>query len=164
MKQQDANIQDVSIHWVHWFHRQGFLPCRGSVEWVNKIPFSCFLLFLSSQWVEKETELNTQVIHRALPCWPNKNHHKPTGSSATFYARLQVLSFFTDHCSLNTYPNKSWSKRILSLTTGVDDIKMLSDAWVTRISKFIGAGIYAATSFPVTALDHELESNSRLTL
>lgn len=40
---------------------------------------------------------------------------------------------------------------------------MFSDAWVTRISKFIGAGIYTAASFPMTALDHELESSSRLT-
>lgn len=55
-------------------------------------------------------------------------------------------------------------RAFLQLTTSVDDIEMLSDARVTRISKFIGAGIYATTSFPMTALDHELESSSRLTL
>lgn len=52
----------------------------------------------------------------------------------------------------------------MQLTTSVDDIEMLSDARVTRISKFIGAGIYATTSFPMTSLDHELESSSRLAI
>lgn len=52
----------------------------------------------------------------------------------------------------------------LWLTTGIDDIQMLLDAGITRISKFIGAGIYATTSFPVAALDHELESSSWLAL
>lgn len=41
---------------------------------------------------------------------------------------------------------------------------MLAHTWVTRVAEFVGAGIHAATPFPVAASGHELESWSRLTL